>query len=208
MAALHAACCGFYGKIPARGDFVRCRLPASFVAPWDGWLQQVLAASRELMGEDWQAAWLEAPVWRFALDGGICGADPVLGLWMPSVDRAGRLFPLTLAAIVPAAAPDWAERGGEWFDGAERAGRDAIAADAHPEQLAAALESLPLPCVESHQDHDAAGPADPDAGNGGLSRWWTEGSPRVAARRFQMAGLPDGRVFAAMLDDGIDGAGA
>ena len=56
---------GFYGKLPARGDFVRVGLPRDFTEPWDGWLQSVIAGSRSLMGDAWLPAFLEAPVWRF-----------------------------------------------------------------------------------------------------------------------------------------------
>ena len=64
---------GFYGKLPARGDFVRAGLPRDFTDPWDDWLQSVMAGSRSLMGEAWLPAFLEAPVWRFALPPGMCG---------------------------------------------------------------------------------------------------------------------------------------
>src|SRR5690242_17623822 len=92
---------GFFGKIPSRGDFVRAGLPGGFVRPWDEWLQLVMAGSRVRLGSDWLPAWMEAPVWRFLLPAGICGPDPVLGVWMPSVDLAGRHFPLTLAIVAP-----------------------------------------------------------------------------------------------------------
>ena len=58
---------GFYGKLPARGDFVRAGLPRDFTDPWDDWLQSVIAGSRSLMGDAWLPAFLEAPVWRFTL---------------------------------------------------------------------------------------------------------------------------------------------
>jgi len=90
---------GFFGKIPSRGDFVRAGLPRSFISPWDEWLQAMLPASREALGETWQDAWMEAPIWRFLIQPGICGPDAVLGVFMPSVDRAGRYFPLTLACV-------------------------------------------------------------------------------------------------------------
>lgn len=193
---------GFFGKIPARGDFVRAGLPTSFVASWDAWVQQVIARSRALMGQDWLPAWLEAPVWRFALDAKVCGTDPVLGIWMPSVDRAGRHFPLTLAAVVPGATADGlAERGGAWLDAAERAGLEAVTADATPEWLVGALNEAP--CLDGG-DAGASG-SDAAGFSGGTSQWWTEGSPRVAARSLRMSGLPDGTTFAAMLDDRIGG---
>src|SRR5713226_4821463 len=102
---LSAAAIGFCGKLPGRGDFVAAGLPRRFTEAWHDWLQPVLAASRHALGEDWLAAWLEAPVWRFALSPGICGPDSVLGLWMPSVDSVGRHFPLTFAAIASNADP-------------------------------------------------------------------------------------------------------
>ena len=42
---------GFYGKLPARGDFVRAGLPRDFTDPWDDWLQSVIAGSRALVGD-------------------------------------------------------------------------------------------------------------------------------------------------------------
>ena len=37
---------GFYGKLPARGDFIGRRLGRPFIEAWDGWLQQAVLASR------------------------------------------------------------------------------------------------------------------------------------------------------------------
>ena len=39
---------GFWGKLPARGDFVRAGLPRSFVEPWDAWLQSALQVPQAL----------------------------------------------------------------------------------------------------------------------------------------------------------------
>lgn len=190
------AVCGFYGKIPARGDFVQSGLPRSFVEPWDAWIGSVLAASRELLGEEWLPAWLEAPVWRFALAAGICGPDAVLGLWMPSVDRAGRQFPLTLAAVAAGAGlPESIRDQGGFLAVAEEAGREAVATDLAPEDLARRV----LAAAETPGEDPGAGP--------GLfategASWWTAGGPRVAAQRFTGERLPGEDVFARMLDGG------
>jgi len=93
---------GFYGKVHTHGDFIQRGLPRHFLDPWDAWLQQSLAASREQLGEQWLDRYLVAPVWRFALSAGICGDPAWLGLLMPSVDRVGRYFPLTLATPLDA----------------------------------------------------------------------------------------------------------
>ncbi len=91
---------GFYGKLPSHGDFVSRRLPRSFIEPWDQWLQGGLAASREQLGSDWLNQFLVSPIWQFALAPGLCGGDAWAGVMMPSVDRVGRYFPLTLVAKV------------------------------------------------------------------------------------------------------------
>jgi type VI secretion system protein ImpM len=181
-----ASAVGLFGKLPARGDFVRLGLPGDFVAAWDAWLARVLADSRARMGAAWLPAFLEAPVWRFALAPGLCGARAACGVWMPSVDRVGRYFPLTLAAMQPAAAP-------AWFDACEAAGRAALEQDATPE---AVLDRLPPPRAE-----DAGGPA-----SGSL--WWTAGGPRVAAQRRALPALPDGAEFARMLGEETAEVGA
>jgi type VI secretion system protein ImpM len=89
---------GFYGKLPILGDFVSRRLPAHFIGAWDQWLQSAIAASREQLGETWLGTYLTSPIWRFAVRPGICGNSAWAGILMPSVDKVGRYYPLTLAA--------------------------------------------------------------------------------------------------------------
>jgi type VI secretion system protein ImpM len=76
----------------------------AFVGVWDGWLQECVAASRAALRERWLDVYLTSPVWRFACAAGTCGPAPVLGVIVPSVDRVGRYFPLTLVAELPAGA--------------------------------------------------------------------------------------------------------
>jgi type VI secretion system protein ImpM len=93
---------GLYGKLPSHGDFLSRRAPAAFVDAWDAWLQQCLTASRASLGDRWLDLYLTSPVWRFACAADVCGPAPVLGLMVPSVDRVGRYFPLTIVAEAPA----------------------------------------------------------------------------------------------------------
>lgn len=88
---------GWYGKIPALGDFASRRLPSEFITVWDAWLQHGMAASRANLGERWLDIYLTSPIWRFALLPGVIGQQAWSGLMMPSVDKVGRHFPLTLA---------------------------------------------------------------------------------------------------------------
>jgi type VI secretion system protein ImpM len=92
---------GLFGKLPSHGDFLRRRASDAFVDAWDAWLRESLAASRETLGERWLDLYLTSPSWRFALAAGTCGPAPVIGLMVPSVDRVGRYFPLTLVANLP-----------------------------------------------------------------------------------------------------------
>jgi type VI secretion system protein ImpM len=187
MSVMTGVIAGFYGKLPARGDFVRAVLPRDFTDRWDAWLAAAIAGSREAMGQDWLPAFLEAPVWRFALPAGLCGERAALGLMLPSVDRAGRYFPLTFAALfgngaAPANDP-------AWLDGCEAAGRAALEQDAGPDQLGAMLR---VP--------EAAEGAATQTENGMTqSVWWTDGAPRVPATRLVLSGLPDAAIYATML---------
>ena len=193
---LQAAAIGFCGKLPARGDFVTAGLPRRFTEAWYDWLQSVLATSRRALGEDWVAAWLEAPIWRFALSPGICGPDSVLGLWMPSVDRVGRHFPLTFAAIAGNADPAALIReGGGFLAAVEGLGLEALARELAPDTLAAQLAA-----AASAEPGDAG--TDPELCPPAGALWWSAGSPRVPGSTFATESLPDDVAFLGMLDAG------
>jgi type VI secretion system protein ImpM len=96
---------GAFGKVPALGDFLRLGLPPSFTDVWDRWLQQTMLASETALGPRWRDCYLSAPLWRFTLAAGLSGASGAIGIVMASVDRVGRLYPLTLAALTPPAWP-------------------------------------------------------------------------------------------------------
>lgn len=87
---------GAFGKMPSLGDFFRLNTPAGFVTVWDDWMQMGMISAREALGDGWQDAYMSAPIWRFTLAPGLAGATAVSGVLMPSVDRVGRQFPLTL----------------------------------------------------------------------------------------------------------------
>jgi len=188
------AAIGLYGKIPARGDFVCVGLPRSFIDPWHAWIERMLVASRTELGEEWRPAWLEAAVWRFALPGGLCGPDPAAGLWLPSVDRVGRYFPLTFAVVARSRDLIGLIRdAGGFFHIAEEAGRAALEDDLPPEALAARLaETADTPLRDPGIDPVPLAAAD--------SIWWTEGGPRVPSRALTLRDLPDGTTFTAMVD--------
>ncbi len=90
--------CGYYGKIPALGDFVRHNLPRSFLEPWDEWLQNVISSTKNTLGDEWLNTYLTCPVYRFIITPGVCGENGWIGVMIPSVDKVGRYFPFTICA--------------------------------------------------------------------------------------------------------------
>lgn len=91
---------GWFGKIPALGDFGSRRLSEVFIQKWDHWLASGLAASQAALGADWLDAFLHAPIWRFGLNPGLIDGRSWFGILIPSVDRVGRYYPLTICAPV------------------------------------------------------------------------------------------------------------
>ena len=96
---------GAFGKMPSLGDFFRLRVAQDFVGIWDSWLQAALLSSRQILADRYDDCYMTAPVWRFVLPPGLAGATGVMGVLMPSVDRVGRQFPLTLIGPCSAASP-------------------------------------------------------------------------------------------------------
>jgi type VI secretion system protein ImpM len=116
---------GFYGKLPSHGDFLQRGVNDDFVNHWDAWLQAGMARSRSELGEAWLDVFLTSPLWRFALASGVVGAPVWAGILLPSVDRVGRYFPLTIVAeLPPGVLPfELAVAGNGWFDWAETLAR-------------------------------------------------------------------------------------
>ncbi len=142
---------GWYGKLPTLGDFASRRLEADFIEPWDLWLAQALQAQRSAFGEGWLDAYLDTPPWRFLLSPGTMrGVRPDLafaGVLVPSVDRVGRHFPLTLVASL-SRVPDLAAEFDSlfaWLHRLEDAALDALQGDWTIDDLENALADLSPP---------------------------------------------------------------
>jgi type VI secretion system protein ImpM len=92
---------GAFGKMPSVGDFFRISAPNAFVQVWDDWLQKCLLSGAHTFGTRWDDLYMSVPIWRFCLSENLAGPDKMMGVLMPSVDRVGRRFPLTLMAPLP-----------------------------------------------------------------------------------------------------------
>ena len=212
---------GFFGKVVSHGDFVSRRLPAVFLNTWDAWLQGGLQCSRERLGAQWLQVYLCSPVWRFALAAGVCGEQGWAGVMIPSVDRVGRYFPLTLACAgedVPLLAR--LERDALWYGQLERLALSALSEGFSLEAFDDGVLAMPRPgcwALASYSNVAVTPPRWfdlPDAERIGEgmpqlsaqieppsrhSLFWTEGSPRVAPSVWVGEGLPDSETFADML---------
>jgi type VI secretion system protein ImpM len=195
---------GWFGKMPALGDFASRRLPEAWIAAWDAWLQDELVAAREALGEQaWLDLYLVAPVRRFWLAPSLLTREAWLGVLMPSVDSVGRHFPLTLAAplreghddLVDALAND------DWLAAADALARQALDPAFSVAALEQAIAGLPALHGERRtEDHAGSALArELRAGHARLaSVWWCEGAS-VPADYLVAAALPRGVSFTALL---------
>ncbi|MBK5964737.1 type VI secretion-associated protein [Thiocystis minor] len=218
---------GFYGKLPEHGDFLTRRLPAEFVQPWDLWLRESLANSQAQLGDDWLDIYLTSPLWRFVLTPGIVGQNAWAGVLMPSVDRVGRYFPLTLACPLSAGTnllgllcePSWFERaemlaltGLEGNCTVETFDAEAMALGAPDGIVLASGGQTSVAASRSNAWRlPAASPAEVRLACPNLlaraldqmfcaySLWWSSGSDRVAPSFLTCQGLPPPDGFGALL---------
>lgn len=215
---------GYFGKLPSLGDFATRRLPFSFVQPWDDWLQGALSASRDQLGGDWLETYLASPFWRFVLAPGVCGPEPWMGVLMPSMDRVGRPFPLTLAqpARPGSGVFELMLCSDAWFVAVENLMLSALHAELSLDWLDRQLLALPevdmparpAPSLPIHTPWRIGRPPS-DAGAkplspllDGLARcstaawscWSTTGSALAPASLLVCNGLPPEHAFAALLD--------
>jgi len=136
--------CGFFGKLPSRGDFLSRQLPQRLVQRLDDWLQDSLQYCIDA-DPDWETAFRDSPCWHFALG---LGSEPggLAGVMLPSRDRVGRDFPLILATPL-ATAPglafpmDWAEG----YRQLTLLAHEAVDTPLEPDPLAERLAMLPAP---------------------------------------------------------------
>jgi type VI secretion system protein ImpM len=189
---------GWYGKLPNLGDFASRRLPADFIDAWDRWLQEGLHAARTALGDvRWREVYLVAPVLRFWLAPGVLGAGGWAGLVMPSIDRVGRHFPLTLAR--PDDSLDATLGARTWFHALDQAARRVLDVNYTVDDFEQALAALPQAGSTAPGTEAAALPAALSrCGNQPTGVWWCGDASHGTAFRCY-AGLPPAAEFATLL---------
>ena len=218
---------GVHGKLPGHGDFVTRRLSQEFVTAWDDWLQRALSCSQELLGADWLEIYLTSPVWRFVLSPGVVDARVWAGVMIPSVDRVGRYYPLTLAQSFAATALPTAllVEQGDWFGELESAAlaglQDGVTIDELDHWLRdIATPALVTPASAAVRQWEVSRPLAlflQQPGQNPLSTypvllhdfllqrfpsyslWWSAGSERVSPASLMNACLPSPQCYTALL---------
>ena len=218
---------GCYGKIPTLGDFVHRGLGRRQIETWDEWLQGCMTESRRALGDDWLDFYLEAPVWYFAAGPGNIDQQTWIGVLIPSVDRVGRYFPLSIVREFGSGSPlDAMRRARAWYAGAERLALDCLDEHFRAGDLEPRLRELPDVAPDTVEPVNGGGA--PDEGTGrvyllgnspstnevlsaiaddtllqlypGYSVWWTAGSRAVTAALLVVSAMPDHAAFSAMLN--------
>jgi type VI secretion system protein ImpM len=216
---------GWFGKLSMLGDFASRRLEPAWVLSCDQWLSAGVQASQAALGERWRAAYLAAPVWRFAWGPGLVDARWWFGVLMPSCDNVGRYFPLLIAQPrehppLDRVALDHLEL---WWAHQARCGLATLAEGATLQAFEDALaQGPPWPAVRDRswthalaasgrESHDLAVGATLVDVAGSLaaaalrrrldaaSAWWPVGEPGARGRFTLAAGLPPPQAFAEML---------
>jgi len=217
---------GLYGKLPAYGDFIFRNLNSSFITPWDEWLQHFISGSQEQMSEDWLDIYLTSPIWRFVLSPGVIDNNMWAGLLMPSVDRVGRYFPITLVKqLDPNINPvKFMLDQKNWFDALEAQCLSALDGSIDADALVATANEISLSCTDNYQPTFNLGEMGPmlfglngsdeqiktalpymlnaalTSSLSSYSLWQTSGSQLISPMLFSCQGLPPIGSIASMLD--------
>jgi type VI secretion system protein ImpM len=222
-----AAVPGWYGKLPSLGDFATRRLPVEFVKTWDAWLQDVITASRDALAERWFDCYLTMPIWRFVFLPGLVTQSGWAGVLMPSVDRVGRHFPLTVAAELPShtSAARAVFEGAEWFADLEDAALAVLDPTRNADDLDEALThsvlappptadaDSPVRSLRALPSVESFGPlAEGEAlrawseSTGWRALWWTRGRVDGESLMLGCAGLPTAQEFGWLLESRSTGS--
>ena len=146
---------GWHGKLPTVSDFASRRLDARFIELWDSRLSDSIEKMRIQDEEGWVAIYLASPTWRFLISRGFLpppfDASAWAGVLMPSVDRVGRYYPLTLASplIAIPSSLDGQKRLWSWLEQLEDASVNALQEDWQIDELEAELSRIGLPSSQA-----------------------------------------------------------
>ena len=86
---------GCFGKLPLSPEFIRVNAKGSTLQDFDQWMQEGLLWCRAKLGPQWRNDFLKSECWNFLFQVPK-RKEWLIGVMMPSQDKAGRGFPMTL----------------------------------------------------------------------------------------------------------------
>lgn len=206
---------GFFGKVPAHGDFIERGLPRHFVGAMDEWLQGAITCSQGALGQEWLQTYLTCPLWRFGLSDGAIDSQQWVGILCPSVDSVGRYFPLIIAEKVTQGNIFTAyQNNAEWFDYVEKLALSTLENGLVAEQIEEQLdnsEPLLLKTSEPEKIEQAGWLCSGNSSEAfshllhkshsqsAVSIWESKGSHSQQATTFVAKGMPPAHYYTFML---------
>lgn len=218
---------GYFGKLPTNGDFIQRRLNSNQVNCWDQWLQRTIPHSQKELGNNWLQCYLTSPVWRFLLARNTIDDQAYIGTMIPSMDKVGRYFPFTILTPValPTAAQAFSKATSNWFETVEDLQFDALenkfeSLETFDDKLTDLTPPWSSQSDTEKQEMDLSNPlhltlssaaAISEQGSylwlsqqlkqqNNFSIWWTDGSNLTRPSLLFTQGLPEERLFTAMLN--------
>jgi len=203
---------GWFGKLPALGDFTGRELPLSLREHIHAWCSDGMGQLTQKYAQAWKATYQLAPVWHFAMNAHLWDIRPLLGCVAPSIDSIGRCSPvLALSSIDAPRIKDHLPPRSRWLYEVEALLRHTIrgerSVDTIQPELQAALAADRAQTLKG--DLTGLGIAAnvnpnwfswPDLAECFGERkkrsfWWAEPSPRQPPRQFIHNGMPDEELF-------------
>ncbi|MDO5681132.1 MAG: type VI secretion system-associated protein TagF [Pelistega sp.] len=137
---------GWYGKMPAAGDFMHRRLDQGVINWWHQWLEQGLMTGRAMHSNSVVDAYMRSPIWNFVLPAKQGLTWMQMGSIAPSRDRVGRLYPLLISLVVPSAAfeKQLIEGSARFYQYTGQALLQAVGRGCSPQQFEASVQSAHL----------------------------------------------------------------
>ncbi len=218
---------GLYGKLPAHGDFIKRHLNSTFINVWDEWLQHFISASQEQIGEDWLNIYLTSPIWQFVFSPGVIDSNMWAGIIMPSVDRVGRYFPISIVQQLPASesAVNFSLHQDSWYQQLETQCLRSLDGEIDADELVDLVADIELSQSQAYRATQNLGETGPmifglggcdetqinnalpyllnatlTTGLASFSLWKTAGSELINPTLFCCQGLPPTGGVASMLD--------
>lgn len=141
---------GWYGKLPATGDFLQYRISEKMVSGWFNWFLQSLHQSHH-QNTVTKEAFMQAPIWNFILPATPGVPCIQMGCLLPSQDSIGRIWPLI--AIRTFSVDEWHPAqlavSGDWYQSLGKMLLESIQQRLKPEQLDKKLHGMtPLPLLK------------------------------------------------------------